>query len=317
MNAKFKTVLNKIQPFKDLYEKLDNLSYELANANVVNADLSLQLEFQIKQYKELLIDLHGIEHDYKNKNSELNNAIVTLRSELDNKNSVILNMQQEKLNLKKQVDLLKNQLNISEINDDSINSARFWEKHYEENGNSGTGSYNALAQFKADFINLWLNDHHIESVIEFGCGDGNQLSLINYMDYTGIDVAPIIVERNKKKYIEDKSKKFYNRYPKKTYMMQKYQLSLSLDVIFHLLEDAVFEEYMNDLFDSSEKYVIIYSSNHEEYTRWPEFRHRKFMKYIQENIVGFSLVEFVPNKHPHVIGEEDTTTESDFYIFKK
>jgi hypothetical protein len=94
-------------------------------------------------------------------------------------------------------------------------------------------------------------------------------------------------------------------------------ISISMDAIFHLLEDNVFANYMEDLFSLSNRYVIIYSSNHEEYTRWPEYRHRKFMGYIQQYISGWELEKFIPNKYPYVIGREEETSASDFYIFKK
>jgi len=317
VNTKSKAILSKIWPFSTLLTELDKVSCELENEQIINSKLAIQLETKTEQYNDVLTSLRDQEASYAEKRKMLFNELSFIRSELESKIVEIENLQIENCNIKKNIDQLNNQLAIKLINSSYTNSAEFWEKHYENNGNSGTGSYNALAQFKADFINHWLNIHSVESVIEFGCGDGNQLSLINYKNYTGIDVAPIVIERNKEKFKEDRSKKFYDRYPKYNYMTRKYQLSLSLDVIFHLLEDSLFEEYMKDLFESSEQYVIIYSSNHEEYTRWPEYRHRKFMKYIQDNIIGFSLIGFVPNKYPHIIGEEETTTESDFYIFEK
>ena len=36
------------------------------------------------------------------------------------------------------------------------------------------------------------------------------------------------------------------------------ELALSLDVIYHLVEDTVYESYMGQLFDSATKYVIVY-----------------------------------------------------------
>ena len=54
----------------------------------------------------------------------------------------------------------------------------YWEGRYQSGGNSGSGSYNLLAQYKANFINEFLISHRIQSAIEFGCGDGNQLSFM-------------------------------------------------------------------------------------------------------------------------------------------
>lgn len=36
---------------------------------------------------------------------------------------------------------------------------------------------------------------------------------------------------------------------------------MSLDVIYHLIEDEIYNKYMNNLFMAAEKYVFIYSSN--------------------------------------------------------
>jgi hypothetical protein len=58
-------------------------------------------------------------------------------------------------------------------------SLGFWENNYQKGGDSGSGSYDQLAIFKADIINSFIKQNNIKTVIEFGCGDGNQLSLAN------------------------------------------------------------------------------------------------------------------------------------------
>lgn len=56
------------------------------------------------------------------------------------------------------------------------------------------------------------------------------------------------------------------------------ELSLSLDAIYYLVEDPVFESYMNCLFGSAQRFVIIYSSNVDQ--EWPasHVRHREFTR---------------------------------------
>ena len=54
-------------------------------------------------------------------------------------------------------------------------SRDYWEQRYSSGSNSGDGSRGKLAEFKAEIINSLVKDKKIESVIEFGCGDGNQL----------------------------------------------------------------------------------------------------------------------------------------------
>lgn len=310
MNTKIRLALKKIWPFKEIIDKLDGLYQKLDEKENLIAELDKRLDEAYVKNEEL--------HDNINSLSEENQRLVTeLETERTERTTVVEQLKAEIKKAEERIFLLNNQLEIHEAQAVEINSSAFWEKHYQNNGTSGTGSYNRLASFKAEFLNKWLIDHQVKNVIELGCGDGNQLSMIHYDNYTGVDVSETIIKKNKERFTNDNNKAFYVRYPKESYMNKKYQLSISMDVIFHLLEEDIYEEYMKDLFECSEEYVIIYSSNHEEFTKWPEYRHRKFIKYIQENISNFKLLEFVPNKYPHVIGEEEDTSESDFYVFEK
>ena len=60
-----------------------------------------------------------------------------------------------------------------------FNSKNYWNDRYVKGQNSGTGSYNKLAQFKADVINDFLGRNQIKSIVDYGVGDGNQLKLFN------------------------------------------------------------------------------------------------------------------------------------------
>ena len=88
-------------------------------------------------------------------------------------------------------------------------SAEYWEKRYESGGDSGVGSYNRLAEFKADIINTFVKEHNIKTVIEWGSGDGRQLRLASYPEYIGIDVSPKAVSICKEIFAKDSSKKFF------------------------------------------------------------------------------------------------------------
>src|SRR5579872_3671688 len=73
-------------------------------------------------------------------------------------------------------------------------SRQFWESNYTRGGTSGNGSYGVLGQAKADFLNTFVREHNIESVAEFGCGDGHQLSLAVYPRYVGLDVSKAAID---------------------------------------------------------------------------------------------------------------------------
>ncbi|MFH1049571.1 MAG: hypothetical protein V1779_01430 [bacterium] len=196
------------------------------------------------------------------------------------------------------------------------NSGKYWDERYKKGGNSGAGSYNNLAEFKGKIINEFVEENNIETVIEFGCGDGNQLKYFDFKSYFGFDVSNTAISICKELYKADSSKQFKLL---ESFDGEKAQLTLSLDVIFHLVEEEVYSDYMKKLFSSSLKYVIIYSSNHNELenNRIAEHvKHRKFSEWVEKNAVDFELIKFIPNEYPY--DENDIRTSfSDFYIFQK
>jgi 2-polyprenyl-3-methyl-5-hydroxy-6-metoxy-1,4-benzoquinol methylase len=194
-------------------------------------------------------------------------------------------------------------------------TSKFWEKRYAEGGNSGPGSYGRLAQFKADFINAFIEDNSIKTVIEFGCGDGNQLLQANYQSYIGFDVSQTAIDLCKKRFADDGSKVFYML---QEFAGQRADVTLSLDVIYHLVEEDVFERHMKALFKAAYRFVVIYSSNKDQdpTQSYTYIRHRKFTRWIEENIKGWRLKKHLPNPYPF---KDDFQSESfaDFYIFYK
>lgn len=198
-------------------------------------------------------------------------------------------------------------------------SGSYWERRYRLGGNSGAGSYNRLAQFKADVINSFLIENKIERAIEFGCGDGNQLSLIMYKQYIGLDVSDFAIALCKKKFSNDPTKRFLLFNPEYSYGKdQRFlsDLSLSLDVVYHLVEDIVFEQYMRALFEASKKYVIIYSSNKNE-EQVNHIRHREFTSWVEENMVNWELIRTIRNKYPFSKSDPNNTSFADFYFYKR
>ncbi|MFC1586584.1 class I SAM-dependent methyltransferase, partial [Fibrobacterota bacterium] len=184
---------------------------------------------------------------------------------------------------------------------------------------SGPGSYGALAQFKAKIINSFVLENDITSVIEFGCGDGNQLSLFEFQKYIGLDVTESSIKLCKDRFSSDKSKSFFVYNPFcfiDNHSLFKAELALSLDVIFHLIEEDVYEKYMSALFESADKYVIIYSSNKNEITEFAHVKHRLFSNLIDDNFVEWTLLKHIPNKHIFN-GNAQTGSFAEFYIYEK
>jgi hypothetical protein len=192
-------------------------------------------------------------------------------------------------------------------------SEDYWNKRYNAGGNSGQGSYDILAEFKAEILNRFVQEHDIQSVIEYGCGDGNQLKLANYPSFIGFDVSSEAIKLCQVAFEDDANKSFKRM---DEYNGELAELTLSIDVIYHLVEDKIFERYMERLFSSSTQFVIIFSSNYEENRTFksPHVRHRIFEDWVKENLPSWKLVGIIPNKYP-LDTNSGVGSPSNFYIY--
>ena len=120
-----------------------------------------------------------------------------------------------------------------------FDSAQYWEERYRSGRNSGAGSYGRLAEFKAAFLNDFYKNNDITSHIDFGVGDGNQLSLLTPANYIGVDVAPTVIERARIRFAERNNYRFL--LTSELEGVDRCDLSSSIDVIYHLIEDQIFE----------------------------------------------------------------------------
>jgi hypothetical protein len=198
---------------------------------------------------------------------------------------------------------------------DAFNSRDYWERRYVAGGNSGAGSYSHLAEFKAKVLNEFIERESVTSVIEFGCGDGNQLMLVRYPRYVGYDVSATAVRICHRKFQDDASKEFH--------LMPEYDgrtadLALSIDVLFHLVEDAVFDRYMQTLFDASSRLVGIYSSNTSENPpdQSAHVRHRRFSDWVEVHRPDWQLIQHVPNAFPYD-GDYTRTSFAEFFFYQR
>ena len=199
-------------------------------------------------------------------------------------------------------------------------SMHYWEKRYASGGHSGAGSQAHLAEFKAEFLNDFVKAYDVKSVVELGCGDGRQLSLSRYPKYTGVDVSETAIKMCVRKYREDITKNFTSKVPTEI----QFDLAISLDVLYHLIEEEIYKKYMIDLFGISSKWVIIYSSNYsmnefqEKFEqKSPHVFHRKFTDTVKDIAPNWKLVNFSRNKYPFVPERPTETSFADFYVYEK
>jgi SAM-dependent methyltransferase len=192
-------------------------------------------------------------------------------------------------------------------------SALYWERNYARGGTSGEGSYDSNGEAKAAFLNSFVRIREVNSVIEFGCGDGQQLSLADYPAYIGLDVSRSAIEICKRRFVDDPAKSFF-LYDGACFVdpagVFTADLAISLDVVYHLTEDAVFEAYMTHLFAAASRFVIIYATDCEILRTAPHVRHRRFTDWVEAHRKGWQLVDVAPGPNAGVDG-------ADFYTYER
>ncbi len=189
-------------------------------------------------------------------------------------------------------------------------SFRYWERRYAKGGNSGAGSSGVLAAYKARVVNDFVQEHNIQSVLELGCGDGQQLLLAQYPLYIGVDIAPSAVAACKRIFSNDGSKQF-GLYDPFSFNPAKCpaDMALSMEVIFHLTEEELYQLYMKHLFCCARRWVLVFSANIPDNTGglFPHFKPRQFLEDVP---AGWLLRQRIPNPHGDI-------SISEFFIFEK
>ena len=193
--------------------------------------------------------------------------------------------------------------------------AGYWEGRYQSGGTSGRGSYGRLAEFKAEIINGLIKELKPSSLIEVGCGDGNQLSLMDGVErYVGLDISATAVDVCRKRFADRPAYSFstIDAYP----AGEPFDLAMSLDVIFHLVTDDVFDAYMQRLVSHAGRHLLVYSSNFERQPKDVHVRHRRFQTWLEQHAPHLKLIRHIPNRYPRRPFLRKERSDCSFYLFE-
>jgi 2-polyprenyl-3-methyl-5-hydroxy-6-metoxy-1,4-benzoquinol methylase len=132
-----------------------------------------------------------------------------------------------------------------------------WNEHYKKGGMSGDpNEYKLSRDWKKNIINKYC-DLSKDDIIDIGCGDlqfwdGN---LPKY--YTGVDISPIIIQKNQ------------NTYPESIFIVSsatnKLDISSNIvccfDMLWHIIDDNDYINILKNIKNYSKRYIIIYTWN--------------------------------------------------------
>jgi SAM-dependent methyltransferase len=197
--------------------------------------------------------------------------------------------------------------------ENNFSSADYWERRYLRGGVSGAGSAGALATYKTGFLNWTLKRLGINSIIDFGCGDGEQVRMLACKNYTGVDVSPHIIEKCRSKYQRRKDWRFFT-FDEQSDYSGVYDAAISIDVIFHIVEDDIYHDYMSRLFKNSRNTVIVYSSDWDARTADAHVRHRWWSKWVANQAPEWTISERHANPYPYREDNQMNTTFASFAL---
>lgn len=193
-------------------------------------------------------------------------------------------------------------------------SGDYWRSRYKLGGDSGAGSGGVAAIYKAKVLNDFVAAHAVSDVIEFGCGDGRQLELAAYPTYLGLDISADAVAWCCARFAGDTGKRFMLL---NDYSAETADLALSLDVLFHLVEDEVYFDYLDRLFAAGRRFVIVYATSRDSAPRTlRHVRHRPVEADIAGRITGFERLHDAEAELPAPVehGEGGSTR---FFIYRR
>lgn len=160
-----------------------------------------------------------------------------------------------------------------------MNISQYWDRRYALGGNSGAGSRGDELDAKVRLVQTLVDGLKLKSVLDLGCGDGFFASRIEVDEYVGYDVSSVAVNRCRTfvpRY------EFLDRVP-----TRDFDLILSMDVIFHLVNDLDYHEYMKTLWRKTTNVALVYGTDRDERGR-QHVLHRSWVKDIPPD---FTAVE--------------------------
>lgn len=151
---------------------------------------------------------------------------------------------------------------------------------------------------KAQMVNDLIKTESIESVVDWGVGDGTVLKmLMSGIKYTGVDISEFALSKLRREWSHDEHKRFRSL---DDIGPVKAQLALSFDVIFHCIDDFDYEMHLRRVFSSATRFVLIHSSNHDGGRTARHVRWRRFTPDVMRIAPDWSL-ESAPDD-PNVTG---------------
>lgn len=150
----------------------------------------------------------------------------------------------------------------------------YWESRYSRGGNSGDGSRGDEAAAKIELVNEVVRANRVETLLDLGCGDGYVAAGLGVSRYTGYDPSPAALALAKERRPDGD---FSVKLPQEG---MRFDLVLSMDVLFHLVDESSYQAYLTAIFAFGDL-VLVYGTDKELRGR-SHVRHRVWTPDVPE-----------------------------------
>lgn len=135
----------------------------------------------------------------------------------------------------------------------------FFDANYRAGWTSGFGSFVSSTATYRCIIEAFIRLNDVHSVLDVGCGDWQFSKLIPWDDYNvsylGLDVSPLIVEKNIATFGAERRQFKVIREPSEIFGLGHFDLVICKDVLIHL-PNNVTNEYL-DVFAAVARYALV------------------------------------------------------------
>lgn len=160
---------------------------------------------------------------------------------------------------------------------------------------SGAGSRGDLLKFKIDFVNKFVKDYEVSSILDLGCGDLHFASQLSVDKYTGVDIVDHVHPTS------IAAKDFTTKVSRFDELddVDGAELCMSIDVLYHILPDEVdyLHAALDNLFIKSTKYILVYAQDPENTTVRDNGNHicnSQWKSYLEEKDVTLIYEQETP-----------------------
>jgi len=157
-----------------------------------------------------------------------------------------------------------------------MNYKEYFTNIYDNNiwgeGSGGGSSIESTVLYR-EYLQKFLKEKNISSVIDYGCGDWQSSHLINFdgIEYLGIDCVDSVIDNNTIKYSKDNIK-FKVLYQLEEFFDYKADLLILKDIIQHWTNQEV--DYFLPNVIKNFKYVLLNNSSHQSFDNQDDVENR-------------------------------------------